>query len=124
MRSRDSELPRRAEDHNLLVSVRGDGEELRDVVCKLWLPRRVNERPVMFLYRTTCVSVGTSTDAGDYFQFFRGNISMPPSHQDATTSVLRSISLTLASPPERLCHVHRQRPASARPSCPRAHGRA
>ena len=50
MRSRDAELPRRVEDHNLLVTVRGDGEEIRDVVCKLWLPRRVNERPIMFLY--------------------------------------------------------------------------
>jgi hypothetical protein len=42
--------PQRDEDHNLLVTVKGGGEEMQRIPCKLWLPRRVDERPIMVLY--------------------------------------------------------------------------
>jgi hypothetical protein len=46
------EPPSSDEDHNLTVTVRSGDLEWADVLCKLWLPQRHRERPLMFLYPT------------------------------------------------------------------------
>lgn len=52
MVTRSPQLPAGEEDHNFLVTIRTATETLRRIPCRLWLPRRVGDRPTLLLSAT------------------------------------------------------------------------